>query len=108
MSRVSNPSTNIDQQVVKAFGEEWQRFDQLAMNDAEALALFQYYFEIFPWTELPSNAEGFDAGCGSGRWARLVAPLVGFLHCVDASALALRAASVTLAGHANCKLHHAA
>jgi SAM-dependent methyltransferase len=102
---VANQSANVDHRVVEAFGNEWHRFDQRAMSDAEARDLFGRYFEIFPWITLRADAEGFDAGCGSGRWARFVASRVGSLHCVDASELALRTAERTLSGQRNCKLH---
>jgi ubiquinone/menaquinone biosynthesis C-methylase UbiE len=45
-------------------------------------------------------------GCGSGRWAQVVAPRVGKLHCVDASAEALEVAKTNLAALTNCELHH--
>ena len=28
---------------------------------------------------------GFDMDCGSGRWAKLMAPRVGHLDCIDPS-----------------------
>lgn len=63
--------------------------------------MFEAYFRIFPWHELPKGATGFDAGCGSGRWAVKVAPRVGKLHLVDASSEALSVARHNLTGHAN-------
>ena len=105
-SRASHgPSSNYDAGVVRGFGSEWQRFDQRSLDEAEARELFNRYFDIFPWNALPSGAHGFDAGCGSGRWARFVAPRVGTLHCVDASADALAVAAETLAAFPNCTLH---
>ena len=60
------------------------------MAPGEAERVFGDYFTIFPWDQLPPDAEGFDMGCGSGRWARFVAPRVGRLHCIDpSSALAV-------------------
>ena len=84
----SNPP-NLDQATVNDFGREWRRFDQRAVSSAELRRRFAEYFAIFPWDGLPRDAVGFDAGCGSGRWAALVAPRVGWLHCIDASAEAL-------------------
>lgn len=40
---------------------------------------------MFPWHILPNNSEGFDMGCGSGRWARFIAPRVAILNCIDPS-----------------------
>jgi SAM-dependent methyltransferase len=83
---------NIDAEVVAHFGDEWQRFDQAALGTRERTEMFDAYFHVFPWAQLPPGAVGIDAGCGSGRWAALVAPRVGLLHCVDASAGALAVA----------------
>jgi SAM-dependent methyltransferase len=77
--------SNIDPSTVSSFGEEWSRFDQTAISAAEAQKIFDEYFALFPWGDLPPAAEGFDMGCGSGRWARVVAPRVGRLHCIDPS-----------------------
>lgn len=71
--------------VIKSFGDEWARFDQTGLTDEERNAVFEAYFESFPWDDLPVGATGFDLGCGSGRWAALVAPRVGTLHCCDPS-----------------------
>ena len=77
--------SNIDPSTVSSFGDEWSRFDQTAMSASEAQKIFDEYFVLFPWGDLPPEGEGFDMGCGSGRWARLVAPRVGRLHCIDPS-----------------------
>src|SRR5215510_12259383 len=97
---------NLDRATVEAFGREWQRFDQSGVSSAELRRRFGEYFALFPWDSLPRNAIGFDAGCGSGRWAALVAPRVGSLHCVDASAEAIAVARRSLDGMANVSFHH--
>ena len=86
---------NLDSKTVEGFGDEWARFDQSGVSGAEMASIFDQYFRIFPWAQLPPDAVGFDLGCGSGRWARRVAPRVGRLHCIDASADALAVASGT-------------
>ena len=68
-----------------SFGDEWSKFDQSQMSKEEAKEIFEKYFSIFPWHNLPKNSEGFDMGCGSGRWASFVAPRVSILHCIDPS-----------------------
>jgi ubiquinone/menaquinone biosynthesis C-methylase UbiE len=100
-------SGNIDRDTVEGFGQEWSRFDQRDLPAAELQALFEQYFSAFPWERLPPGAQGFDLGCGSGRWARAVAPRVGRLHCIDAAAPALEVARRALAGQDNCTFHHA-
>jgi SAM-dependent methyltransferase len=100
--------SNLDPRTVEGFGVEWTRFDQSALGEDELRGLFHRYFKIFDWSTLPADAEGFDAGCGSGRWALGVAPRVGTLHCVDASERALDAARRNLQRFSNCQLYHAA
>jgi len=96
---------NIDAAVVSGFGEEWRRFDQSGLGSDEYNEMFSAYFRIFPWQILPKDAIGFDLGCGSGRWARAVAPQVGELHCIDASDAALSVAKENLKALSNVKYH---
>jgi SAM-dependent methyltransferase len=98
---------NLDPATVRDFGQEWARFDQSGMAKEEARQIFEVYFAIFPWEALPPDAVGFDAGCGSGRWADLAAKRVGHLHCVDASSQALGVAKRRLAELGNISFHHA-
>lgn len=100
-------SSNADPRVVAGFGDEWSRFDQSDLSVAERDALAGEYFSVFPWSALPRDAVGFDLGCGSGRWAAVVAPRVGTLHCIDASGDALAVARRNLAGAVNVRFHHA-
>ena len=95
-----------DDRVIEGFGQEWSRFrnDQLAVDEIQEM--FDLYTSVFPWDQLPKSAEGFDAGCGSGRWARLFAPRVGLLHCIDASRVALDVSRETLSGLHNVKFRH--
>ena len=103
---MGNPD-NLDRATVRDFGREWQRFDQTGTSQEELLRTFNEYFAIFPWDSMPRDAAGFDAGCGSGRWAALIAPRVRHLHCIDASADALNVARVNLAGFSNVTFHEA-
>ena len=97
---------NIDPATVASFGDEWSRFDQTGMPEQEARKTFEEYFAVFPWSDLPENAEGFDMGCGSGRWARYVAPKIGRLHCIDPSD-AIEVAKANLANFDNLTFHRA-
>jgi SAM-dependent methyltransferase len=105
--RVTRPpaSDNIDLATVEGFGEEWAAFDQTQLRGAEYRMLFDGYFGIFPFDDLPPGAEGFDLGCGSGRWAAGVVDRVGTLHCIDPSERALAVAKQRLADHPNAVLH---
>jgi SAM-dependent methyltransferase len=102
---------NVDEKTVGGFGREWSTFTQ---SDRELTAeqraqLFAGYFAIFPWEALPTHgATGIDIGCGSGRWAALVAPRVAHLHLLDVSAEALTVAKANLADASNVTFHLAA
>jgi SAM-dependent methyltransferase len=94
---------NVDRATVEGFGQEWVAFDQSELSDEEARSIFADYFAIFDFANL---GEGFDLGCGSGRWAKYVAPKVGRLHCIDPSD-AIEVARKNLAGHENVSFHRA-
>ncbi len=98
---------NVDIKTVEGFGEEWSRFDQTGMTETELNEQFARYFAVFPFESLPVDATGFDLGCGSGRWAKLMTEKVGRLHCIDASAEALAVAKKNLAAAANVEFHNA-
>lgn len=98
--------TNVDAQVVAAFGHEWSRFRNDSLGSDELAEMFNDYTSVFPWDDLPDGSVGFDAGCGSGRWARFFALRVGHLHCVDASKAALDIARHVLADLDNVEFHH--
>jgi ubiquinone/menaquinone biosynthesis C-methylase UbiE len=100
---------NTDKPTVEGFGREWSTFTQSAeaFTDADRRAMFDGYFAIFPWDRLPPNSVGADIGCGSGRWAMVVAPRVGHLHVIDPAADALAVARGNLAGLGNVSSHQA-
>lgn len=96
-------TANVDKDVVAGFGDEWTRFDQTALSDEELARMFDNYFSIFPWDKTGTDAVGFDLGCGSGRWAKLVAPRVGKLYLFDPSSDALAVAKNNLSKVDNCE-----
>lgn len=98
---------NLDPEVVEGFGDEWRRFSNREVDLDELTEMFESYASIFPWDDLPADSMGFDAGCGSGRWARFFVDRVGHLHCVDASAEALGVARATLGDREDVTFHHA-
>lgn len=93
---------NIDQATIDGFGDEWTRFDQNQLSEKDLLTLFNKYFAIFPWNKIKNNSVGFDLGCGSGRWSKLVAPRVGTLYCIDPSS-AIQVAQKNLTNVENCR-----
>lgn len=96
---------NLDPATVAGFGEEWTAFDQTELVGDEYRRIFDDYFYIFPFSSLSPKAEGFDLGCGSGRWAAGVAPRVGRLHCIDPAERALDVARRRLGARGNVSFH---
>ena len=99
---------NIDETTVAGFGDEWASFTQENLDPEEHRRLFDQYFSLFPFDSLPADSEGFDLGCGTGRWAALAAPRVGLLHCIDPAAKALAVAKRRLSETANVSFHECA
>ena len=99
---------NLHPQTVEGFGQEWSAFDQTELPDRDYHQIFGEYFEIFPFDRLTADAEGFDLGCGSGRWAAGFAPRVGLLHCIDPAEQALSVAKRRLSRLPNVRFHLAA
>ena len=87
---------NIDKTVVDDFGEEWKKFNHLSVDDEDIRGSYDQYFNIFPFNEIGPDSQGFDMGCGSGRWAKFVAPKAGILNCIDPSAAAIEVAKKNL------------
>jgi len=92
---------NIDIKTVDGFGYQWKTYSQDNLVDDEYDGIFESYFKIFPFDKLPKNAVGFDLGCGSGRWAKGMAPRVGKLYCIDPSHEALNVAKNKLVNYEN-------
>lgn len=98
---------NLDVQTVQGFGDEWSRFTQEHLDAEVREQIFSDYFSLFDWAALPTGAVGADIGCGSGRWAQVVAPRVGHLVLVDASPEALAVAKANLGGVPNASFLNA-
>jgi ubiquinone/menaquinone biosynthesis C-methylase UbiE len=99
---------NVDAQVARGFGQEWSAFRQDETNLAhdQRKVIFEDYFRIFPWQLLPQGGGiGADIGCGTGRWAMMIAPRAAHLHLVDASPDALAVARENLKDVKNVSFH---
>jgi SAM-dependent methyltransferase len=106
MIKNSNNDNNIDIKTVKSFSDEWSKFTQINLSESEAQIIFNKYFQIFPWVKLPREAIGFDMGCGTGRWAKIVSSRVGLLNCIDPSD-ALEVAKINLENRNNIVFYSA-
>jgi ubiquinone/menaquinone biosynthesis C-methylase UbiE len=103
-------NNNVDLQVAKGFGQEWSKFrqDEGSLLPEQRQEIFDDYFRIFPWHQLPpGGGVGIDIGCGTGRWSVLVAPRVEHLHLLDASPEALAVAKQNLSLAKNVSYHAA-
>jgi SAM-dependent methyltransferase len=94
--------SNLDKKTVDGFGKEWKSYDQKNFTGPAYQSLAEGYFEKFPFHKVNALSQGFDMGCGSGRWARFIAPHVGRLNCIDPSNDALLTAKVGLSEFSNC------
>ncbi len=93
---------NKNNKVISSFGKEWKKFDQSKLDKLELNKIFKDYFKIFPWKLIDKSSVGFDMGCGSGRWAKVVAPRVGLLNCIEPS-VAIEVAKKNLDQNKNIK-----
>jgi len=77
------PDSNIDHSVVHSFGEEWKKFHRF--SDVEIEHDAKLYFDILSDEMLNKNSYVADFGCGTGRWAKYLAPKAGFIEAIDPS-----------------------
>jgi SAM-dependent methyltransferase len=91
---------------VSGFGREWQEFDQSEVSDLELRTFFEDYFSLVDFKTFSSQSIVMDVGCGSGRWAEFLAPMIGTLHLVDPSEQALAVAREKLKDRDNCLFHN--
>lgn len=94
-------AANLNSKVVADFGREWDKYNHSKLDPILQEA-FSQYFSLLPDKYLNVHSRGFDAGCGSGRWARYIAPRVKHLHCFDPSEKALDVAKRNLSKFDNC------
>lgn len=74
---------NIDDSVVKDFGEEWKKFH--TFSDEELRELGDSYFEIVTDKMVNKSSYCIDIGCGTGRWSKYLSKRVGFIEAIDPS-----------------------
>ena len=92
-----------ENKVINDFGKEWEAYNQKKLSNKELYELFNNYFYIFPFDKIDKDSIGFDMGCGSGRWARLIAPRVKILTCIEPSEKAINEAKNNLSAFNNCE-----
>jgi len=75
--------SNIDERVVKEFGEEWLKFHKFSDEMIEKSVA--EYFDIINDKIINKNTYAIDIGCGSGRWTKVMASRARFIEAVDPS-----------------------
>ena len=73
-SFISEKESNLDEDTVDSFGEEWLKFN--AFTDKEIDIAGSQYFDIVDELVLNKEAVVLDLGCGSGRWTKYIAKKV--------------------------------
>ena len=80
---------NIDLETVESFGEEWLKFNSFSEDDI--MTAGDQYFDIVDESIMGKEAIVLDAGCGSGRWTKYMAPRVKIIEAIDPSKSVLTA-----------------
>ena len=89
-------NSNIDEKTVLGLGQEWGKFSYTNTSIEEIKSIADEYFSILDLSTLTKNSVVLDVGCGTGRWAQLIAPLVKTLYVIDPSSAALDVARQNL------------
>ena len=76
---------NFDEETIKSFGREWQRFDQENIPAKEISKIYNDYFSIVPSDYFNERLVCADFGSGTGRWAKVLCDLVGHIHLIEPS-----------------------
>ncbi|MES2621369.1 MAG: class I SAM-dependent methyltransferase [Bacteroidota bacterium] len=84
--------SNIDETTVKAFGEEWNKFNAFSSEEIEKVGV--EYFDIVTSKHLTEKSLVLDVGCGSGRWSKYLADKVAHIEAIDPSDAVLAAAKL--------------
>ena len=87
--------------IVDDFGNEWEKFDQIKLDQSELLKIYNDYFDIFLFLKIKKTSFGIDLGCGSGRWSKFSARKVKNLTLLDASYKSIETAKKLLINEAN-------
>lgn len=74
---------NIDEEVVRSFGEEWLKFQYFSDEMINVCAA--EYFDIVTNNIVNKNTYMLDIGCGTGRWTKYLSSRAGFIEAIDPS-----------------------
>jgi ubiquinone/menaquinone biosynthesis C-methylase UbiE len=74
---------NIDLEVVKSFGDEWNKFHKFSKKTIDKICA--EYFDIIDDTIVNKDTYMIDIGCGSGRWSEYFLEKAGYIEAIDPS-----------------------
>lgn len=82
--------TNVDDKVVQDFGAEWIKFNDFKPQELEKIG--KDYFDIVVGSSIINNETiVLDAGCGTGRWSKVLCKKVKSIEAIDPSNAVLAA-----------------
>lgn len=74
---------NIDEEVVRSFGDEWTKFNDFSDEMINEIA--KEYFDILDSKIVNKTTYAIDIGCGTGRWTKYLSHKAGFIEAIDPS-----------------------
>ncbi len=92
-SFVTKEDSNLDEETVRSFGEEWVKFSQFSKDEIRNAG--DQYFDIVSDEICNRETIALDMGCGTGRWSAYLAPRVKFIEAIDPSKAVLSAFKLT-------------
>jgi ubiquinone/menaquinone biosynthesis C-methylase UbiE len=78
-----NTKENINYDVVKSFGDEWNKFNSFSDKTLEKICA--EYFDIIDSNIVNKDSYMIDIGCGTGRWSEYFLKKAGFIEAIDPS-----------------------
>ena len=85
-------NANLDKEVVKAFGDEWTKFN--SFSDSEIQFLGSSYFDILDDQMINGESTVVDFGAGSGRFSKYLSGKVKFIELLEPSDAAIAASNL--------------
>ena len=82
-SFINDSELNSDLLTVESFGDEGEKFNIFSDDGIDNAG--EEYFDIVSHDILKKDTIVLDAGCGSGRCSRFIAPKVKFIEAIDPS-----------------------
>lgn len=89
--------------IIKDFGDEWEKFNQINISNNQNKIIFDDYFKIFPFNKINKSSIGADFGSGSGRWSKILCDIVKEMYLIEPSYKAINSSKNNLKKFNNVK-----